>query len=104
MDRVFAVAGSRLRGLGRAADRDLPIDPAEQPALAFGITVGGTYSELDMPLDGAGGPDVFSIALHEIGPCERGVDFHVRGARLALKKNIDPYRFALYISYAVAAS
>ena len=34
--------------------RDVPISPAEQPVLSFGINVGGVYSELDMPLDGQG--------------------------------------------------
>ena len=36
-------------------DRDVPIDPPAQPVLAFGLSSGGTYSELDMPLDGAEG-------------------------------------------------
>lgn len=38
-----------------ADDRDIPIDPAAQPVLAFGINVGGSYRELDMPLDGKDG-------------------------------------------------
>ena len=36
-------------------NRDVSLSPAEQPTLAFGIQVGGTYSELDMPLDGDDG-------------------------------------------------
>ncbi len=39
----------------QAGTRDVPLSPALQRVLAFGINVGGTYSELDMPLDGAGG-------------------------------------------------
>jgi hypothetical protein len=37
------------------AGRDVPIAPPEQPVLSFGLQVGGVYSELDMPLDGAEG-------------------------------------------------
>ncbi len=40
---------------GEADDRDVPIDPAEQPVLSFGLNIGGSYSELDMPLDGREG-------------------------------------------------
>lgn len=40
---------------GDESDRDVPISPAEQPVLAFGIRVNGVYSELDMPFDGAAG-------------------------------------------------
>ncbi len=40
---------------GDTATRDVPISPSMQPVLSFGLTTGGTYSELDMPLDGMDG-------------------------------------------------
>ncbi|HNR98302.1 MAG TPA: lamin tail domain-containing protein [Planctomycetota bacterium] len=40
---------------GDAATRDVPLTPAAQPVLAFGINAGGVYRELDMPLDGLNG-------------------------------------------------
>jgi len=40
---------------GLSGNRDIPIDPETQPTLSFGLTVGGVYSELDVPLDGLEG-------------------------------------------------
>lgn len=40
---------------GDTATRDVPLVPATQPVLAFGINAGGAYRELDMPLDGLNG-------------------------------------------------
>ena len=40
---------------GETANRDVPLDPPSQPVLSFGLKVNGTYSELDMPLDGLDG-------------------------------------------------
>ena len=38
-----------------ASNRDVSIDPPEQPVLSWGLNVGGTYTELDMPFDGLSG-------------------------------------------------
>lgn len=47
---------------GITSNRDVPIDPPEQPVISFGINVGGTYGELDMPLDGLEGrPSIASL-------------------------------------------
>ena len=60
-DIIFRKEDGRRRILlgfqndGNAATRDVPIEPATQPVLSFGINVGGSYSELDMPLDGQQG-------------------------------------------------
>ncbi len=40
---------------GNTGTRDVAISPAVQPTLSFGLNIGGTYSELDMPLDGVAG-------------------------------------------------
>ena len=52
---------------GLAGTRDVPITPVEQPVLSFGISVGGAYSELDMPLDGQAGRPALSD-LEDGGP------------------------------------
>jgi hypothetical protein len=53
-----------------AVTRDVAIAPSQQPVLSFGINVGGSYTELDMPLDGlAGRPTLPSLrdgAFHHI--------------------------------------
>jgi hypothetical protein len=60
-DQVFRKEDGSRRVLfgfqhdGDASTRDVAISPLEQPVLSFGINVGGVYSELDVPLDGAGG-------------------------------------------------
>ncbi|MBN1442366.1 MAG: lamin tail domain-containing protein, partial [Planctomycetes bacterium] len=53
---VFAFQHDDLAG-----SRDVPIDPVQQPVLSFGLNVGGTYSELDMPLDGQDGRPTLAL-------------------------------------------
>ncbi|MEC7922491.1 MAG: lamin tail domain-containing protein, partial [Planctomycetota bacterium] len=60
-DIIFRKEDGRRRILfgfqndGNTGTRDVPIEPPAQPVLSFGVNVGGSYRELDMPLDGQEG-------------------------------------------------